>query len=84
MIVTVEPGIYIPDDPSIPEEYDTIFNRSIIGRCLIPHSRLRGIGVRIEDDILITGDGREVLTYTAPKEIDDIERIMRSPDNKYA
>ena len=24
MIVTVEPGIYIPDDPSIPEEYDTI------------------------------------------------------------
>lgn len=34
---------------------------------------LRGIGIRIEDDILITGDGHENLTVAAPKEIDDVE-----------
>ncbi len=35
-----------------------------------------GIGIRIEDDILITGDGHEVLTDGAPKTVRDIERLM--------
>jgi Xaa-Pro aminopeptidase len=35
---------------------------------------LRGIGVRIEDDVLITETGCEILTAGAPKSIDDIER----------
>ncbi len=35
-----------------------------------------GIGVRIEDDILIGHSGPEVLTTNAPKEIDEIEEIM--------
>ncbi len=54
MVLTIEPGIYIPDDDTVP-------------------SKFRGIGIRIEDDVLVTRDGNEVLTAAAPKAIDDIE-----------
>ena len=37
----------------------------------------RGIGIRIEDDVLVTKSGHEVLTAAAPKEIKDIEALMR-------
>ncbi|RKU22149.1 Xaa-Pro aminopeptidase, partial [Candidatus Poribacteria bacterium] len=37
-----------------------------------------GIGVRIEDDILITEDGCEVLTDGVPKEIDEVEELVQS------
>ncbi|MDR1209792.1 MAG: aminopeptidase P N-terminal domain-containing protein [Clostridiales bacterium] len=36
-----------------------------------------GIGIRIEDDILITDTGAEVLTAAIPKDPDEIERIMK-------
>jgi Xaa-Pro aminopeptidase len=39
--------------------------------------RLRDIGVRIEDDVLVREAGCEVLTAEAPKRIDDIEALMR-------
>ncbi|MBM4386259.1 MAG: aminopeptidase P N-terminal domain-containing protein [Deltaproteobacteria bacterium] len=39
--------------------------------------RFRGIGVRIEDDIIITDGRPEVLTSGAPKEIEDIEDIRK-------
>eukprot|EP01080_Neovahlkampfia_damariscottae_P001854 gene1854-995_t len=58
MVVTVEPGIYIPKDfEGVPEQF-------------------KGIGIRIEDNILITESGNENLTYETPKEIEDIEKIM--------
>ncbi len=58
MVLTVEPGLYIPrDDKDAPEKY-------------------RGIGIRIEDDVLITEDGNRNLTTKVPKEIDEIEAIM--------
>lgn len=57
-IITVEPGLYFPEDAKeIPPEY-------------------RGIGVRIEDDVLITKEGAEVLSDSMPKEIEDIEYLM--------
>jgi len=59
MIVTVEPGIYIPDDPDIPKW-------------------LRGLGIRIEDDVLITEGDPLVLTSNAPKEIYDLEKTANS------
>ena len=64
MVITVEPGIYIP-------VHDTIQ----------PVMR-RGFGVRIEDDILITADGHEVLSREIPKEVADVEKLMKKKRHK--
>ena len=37
-------------------------------------AELRGIGIRIEDDLVITETGNDVLTASCPKEIADVER----------
>lgn len=37
---------------------------------------LRGIGVRIEDNIVVTANGCDILTAKVPKEIDEIEKLM--------
>lgn len=39
-------------------------------------TELRGIGIRIEDDILVTADGCEVLTKAVPKETEEIEALV--------
>jgi len=44
-----------------------------------PH--FHGLGVRIEDDILITKDGPEVLTKNCPKEVMDIEALANQNQN---
>ena len=49
MVITVEPGIYIPEE---------------------------NIGVRIEDDVLITPTGYKMLTARLPRAVDEIEKIM--------
>ena len=49
MVVTVEPGIYIPEE---------------------------NLGVRIEDDVLVTKDGYRLLTARLPRTADEIEKIM--------
>lgn len=58
MVLTIEPGLYIPDN-----------SRGI-------RKKWWNIGIRIEDDVLVTADGNEVLTASIPKTIDDIEALM--------
>jgi Xaa-Pro aminopeptidase len=43
---------------------------------------LRDIGVRIEDDVVVTHGGCEVITAEAPKRVDDIEALMRDGRNR--
>uniref|UniRef100_A0A0D9R0M0 Xaa-Pro aminopeptidase 3 n=1 Tax=Chlorocebus sabaeus TaxID=60711 RepID=A0A0D9R0M0_CHLSB len=57
MVITIEPGIYIPeDDRDAPEKF-------------------RGLGVRIEDDVVVTQDSPLILSADCPKEMNDIEQI---------
>jgi Xaa-Pro aminopeptidase len=49
MVITIEPGIYIPEE---------------------------NLGVRIEDDVLITPTGYKLLTARLPRSPDEIEKIM--------
>jgi len=66
MVMTIEPGLYIsPDTSRIPDE----FNKDIPAKYL-------GIGVRIEDDVLVTESGARVLTHKVPKEREEIEALM--------
>lgn len=62
----LEAGMTLTIEPGlyIPENDETV------------PAKYRGIGVRIEDDILVTSTGREVMTASAPKEIADIEAVM--------
>jgi Xaa-Pro aminopeptidase len=63
MVLTVEPGLYIPPDAKdAPSKY-------------------RGIGVRIEDDILVTEDGNLNLTSKVPKDAEVIEELMNNGKN---
>ena len=39
-------------------------------------AKYQGIGIRIEDDVLITRDGHRVLTNAVPREIDEVEAIL--------
>ncbi len=58
MVLTVEPGIYIPSGTrGVPKKY-------------------WGIGVRIEDDVLVTRKGYDILTKGLPRTADEVEALM--------
>ena len=62
----LEPGIVITVEPGIYVAADAEN---------VP-DKFRGVGVRIEDDVLVTAEGYRVLTDKVPKRIDEIEALM--------
>jgi len=40
--------------------------------------RFRGIGIRLEDDVLVTADGSDNLTAALPRDRDEISKIRRA------
>ena len=60
MVLTVEPGIYIP------------------ARTRGVPKRWWNIGVRIEDDVVVTASGCDLLTSGLPRTTAEIERVMRA------
>ena len=62
-VITVEPGIYIPEGSPCDKKW-------------------WNIGVRIEDDVLITENEPEVLSGALPKKIEEIEKIMKGSSEK--
>ncbi len=76
MVVTIEPGFYqvpaILQDSERREKYRDVVN----WERLADFSDVRGI--RIEDDVLVTESGSEVLTAALPTSVDAIEQWVRS------
>jgi Xaa-Pro aminopeptidase len=72
---TIEPGIYVRANvlDVLP---DTPRNRALVARLRPTVERYKNIGIRIEDDYIVTDRGVEWISR-APREIDEIERLMR-------
>ncbi|HKQ77165.1 MAG TPA: aminopeptidase P family protein [Blastocatellia bacterium] len=75
MIFTVEPGIYIRPDaldalPKTPE------NERFIKAVRPAFEKYKGIGVRIEDDILVTSGEPVTMSAAIPRKLEDVEMTM--------
>jgi len=65
---TLEPGMVLTAEPGIyiaPDDEDA-------------PEEFRGIGIRIEDDVLVTPDGHEVMTAAIPKSVAEVESLTIS------
>ncbi len=62
----LEPGMVFTIEPGL----------YIAPECKGVPEKYRGIGIRIEDDVLITKDGHQVLTNGVPREIDDVQSLL--------
>ena len=83
MVLTIEPGLYFREKgleqlhEIFQAEADSMEIDQFIKAVRPVYEQYKNIGVRIEDDILITSEGNINLSRYAPKEIEDIEQLMR-------
>ncbi len=75
MVFTNEPGIYVRPDaldnlPNTPE------NQKLIAAIKPAFEKYKGIGVRIEDDLLITPGGAKWMTQALPRKVSEIEDFI--------
>ena len=75
IVYTNEPGIYIRED-ALDNLPDTPENKAFIEKVRPIYEKYKGIGVRIEDDMLITETGVEWMSGKLPRSISDIEAFM--------
>lgn len=75
MTFTNEPGIYIRED-ALDYLPDTPANKAFIAKVRPVFEKYKNIGVRIEDDMLITPTGVEWMTKDLPRKMSDIEAFM--------
>ena len=75
MVFTNEPGIYIRAD-ALDYLPDTPANKELLAKIRPAFEKYKNIGVRIEDDLLVTDSGVQWLTKNLPRSIADIEAFM--------
>lgn len=75
MVFTNEPGIYVRPDAleNLPK---TAANEKFIAAVRPAFERYKGIGVRIEDDLLITSNGVKWMTAALPRKMSEIEDFI--------
>lgn len=79
MTFTNEPGIYIRED-ALNYFPDTPENRAFLDKIRAAFEKYKTIGVRIEDDMLVTETGVDWMTKKLPRKLEDIEAFMaRAP-----
>ncbi|MGB7210158.1 MAG: aminopeptidase P family protein [Pyrinomonadaceae bacterium] len=83
MVFTNEPGVYLRED-ALDYLADTPDNRAFLAKVRPIYEKYRGIGVRIEDDMLVTPTGVEWMTKELPRKMDEIEAFMAKATKEFA
>ena len=75
MMITVEPGLYFRPDaldnlPKTPE------NEKFIAAVRPAFEKYKGIGIRIEDDLLVTNGQPKIVSAAIPSKLEDVEAAI--------